>query len=39
MAHASLRLTYAHTTSRILKACDKLGSLTLSAPEARDFVE
>jgi hypothetical protein len=33
-------LIYAHTTSRTLPACDiSLGSLTLPAPEVRDFVE
>ena len=35
--HADL---YAHTTSRILRTCDvSLGSLTLPAPEAGEFVE
>ena len=33
-------LTYAHTNSRILPTCViSLGSLTLLAPEAGDFVE
>ena len=33
-------LIYAHTTSRTLPTCDiSLGSLTLTAPEAGDFVE
>jgi hypothetical protein len=33
-------LIYAHTTSRVLPACDiSLGSLTLPAPEAGDAVE
>ena len=37
---AANTLTYAHTTSRILSTCEiGLGSLTLPAPEAGDFVE
>lgn len=32
-------LTYVHTNSRILPACDSLSSLTLPAPGAGHFVE
>ena len=33
-------MIYAHTTSRTLPTCDvSLGSLTLTAPEAGDFME
>jgi len=36
----SITLIYAHTTSRTLPTCDiNLGSLTLPAPKAGDFVE
>jgi len=37
---AKTTLIYAHTISRTLSTCDiSLGSLTLLAPEAGDFVE